>query len=109
MSTGDVHRWYNRPSWQRRRAYQLQCEPLCKFCLQRGRVEPATVADHIDAHAGDYNKFRLGALQSLCATCHSSTKAVIEKRGYDVAIGADGVPLDPKHPVYTAARSARNH
>jgi hypothetical protein len=42
----------------------------------------------------------LGELQSLCFACHNSTKKKIEQRGYDPAIGADGLPLDPKHPVY---------
>jgi len=42
----------------------------------------------------------LGALQSLCAHCHSSTKAIVEKRGHDPAIGADGWPIDPRHPIY---------
>ena len=60
------------------------------MCLQQDRIVPATVVDHIEPHRGDYTKFRLGALQSLCAHCHSSTKAIIEQRGYDPAIGADG-------------------
>jgi hypothetical protein len=56
------------------------------------------LADHVEPHRGDYNKFRLGRLQSLCAHCHSSTKAIVEKRGYDPTIGTDG--LDPRHPIY---------
>jgi 5-methylcytosine-specific restriction enzyme A len=70
------------------------------MCLKEGRTTPATCVDHVEPHKGDYNKFVLGKLQSLCATCHSSTKAIVEKRGYDTAIGADGMPLDPRHPVF---------
>jgi len=65
-----------------------------------GRIVPATCVDHIEPHRGDYTKFRLGQLQSLCASCHNSTKKIIERRGYDPAIGADGMPLDPRHPIY---------
>src|SRR6516165_8592458 len=94
------HSWYKRANWQRRRAHQLQIEPLCRLCVKEGRLTPATVADHVEPHGGDFNKFRLGALQSLCAHCHSSTKAIVEKRGYDSEIGADDMPLDPRHPIY---------
>jgi hypothetical protein len=41
-----------------------------------------------------------GALQSLCAHCHSSRKQSIERRGYDTAVGIDGWPIDPRHPCY---------
>jgi 5-methylcytosine-specific restriction endonuclease McrA len=68
--------------------------------LKRGLVVPATVADHINPHDGDWNRFMLDPLQSLCASCHSSAKAIIDKRGYAVDIGPDGWPLDPKHPAY---------
>src|SRR5215831_4332480 len=71
-----------------------------QLCLAAGRLTTATCIDHVEPHRDDYTKFRLGRLERLCARCHSSTKAVIEQRGYDVAIGADGMPLDPKHPVY---------
>ena len=90
--------WYNRAGWQHRRAHQLRLRPLCEQCEREGRLTPATVADHVTPHKGDYMQFRLGRLQSLCARCHSSTKAIIETRGYDPAIGADGMPLDPRHP-----------
>jgi len=94
------HGWYKRMNGLRRRAYQLQAEPLCRLCAQEGRLTPATVVDHVTPHKGDYNSFRLGALQSLCARCHSSTKAIVEKRGYDPAVGADGWPIDRRHPLY---------
>jgi hypothetical protein len=72
-----------------------------RFHVLEGRPDHACdLRRHVEPHKGDYNKFVLGKLQSLCATCHSSTKAIVEKRGYDTAIGADGMPLDPRHPVY---------
>src|SRR5262249_12406729 len=42
---------------------------------EAGRVTPATVADHIESHRGDFNAFRLGQLRSLCADCHNSLDA----------------------------------
>jgi len=68
--------------------------------LADGKVEPATVADHIEPHHGNANAFWLGKLQSLCRHWHESRKKFVERRGYDKAIGLDGWPIDPRHPVY---------
>ena len=80
--------------------YQLQVEPLCRMCKSEGRLTAASAADHVIPHRGDINSFWLGELQSLCTFHHNSTKKIIEQRGYDPAIGADGWPLDRRHPVY---------
>jgi hypothetical protein len=87
--------------WRKRARYQLQIEPLCRMCASEGRITAASVADHVIPHRGDINSFWLGELQSLCAHCHSSTKAEIERRGYSTAIGLDGMPLDKNHPCYS--------
>jgi len=96
-------------------------EPLCAFCLKEKRLTPATVADHVFPHRGDYNKFMTGRLQSLCVECHNIKKQKIEqllfkkqrppvdlksycsalkrkRLGYDTAVGVDGWPTDPNHP-----------
>jgi len=91
---------YRSSRWGRIRKAQLSEHPLCKFCLEQGRVTPATIADHVDPHRGDINKFWLGKVQSLCLQCHVSTKHFIELNGYRPDIGLDGYPLDPRHPVY---------
>ena len=52
----DIHRWYCTAGWQRRRAHQLMIEPLCRLCLEAGRVTPATVADHVEPHRGDLTR-----------------------------------------------------
>lgn len=87
-------------AWQRRRAYQLSIEPLCRMCASIGRVTPATVADHIDRHGNDPELFASGALQSLCARHHNSEKQRYEKSGDTTIRGCDlrGRPLDPAHP-----------
>jgi|AmaraimetFIIA100_FD_contig_81_720863_length_1493_multi_3_in_0_out_0_1 hypothetical protein len=87
--------------WKRRARLQLQMQPLCEMCLREGRGPvPARVADHVEPHGGDANKFILGRLQSLCVPCHSGRKQSIEKLGYDKTVGVDGWPVDPNHPVY---------
>jgi 5-methylcytosine-specific restriction enzyme A len=91
--------WYCLERWRRRRRAQLLREPLCAFCLKRGLVTPATIADHITPHRGDWNAFILGALQSLCKPCHDSSKKVEERRGYLPDVGPDGWPTDPRHPA----------
>ena len=91
---------YGRAQWQRLRKHQLAIEPLCRFCQQLGKVEPATVVDHVVPHRGDVNAFMLGALQSLCKPCHDRFKQYQEHRGYMPGAGLDGMPLDPNHPAY---------
>jgi 5-methylcytosine-specific restriction enzyme A len=95
------HAWYSLPRWIRRAKAQRRREPLCVECLRKGLAVPADVADHIEPHKGDPNKFWLGALQSLCHQCHSRHKQSFEVRGHSLEIGLDGFPVDAKHPAYT--------
>jgi hypothetical protein len=71
--------------------------------LTEGKITPARIADHIEPHRDDPMKFWRGALQSLCSNCHESRKKHIENRGFDRTIGADGWPIDLRHPVYKKA------
>lgn len=74
-------RWYGLKAWSDRRRDQLAREPLCKMHLDRnGEHVPATVADHVEPHREDPERFWHGELQSLCATCHSSIKQREETR-----------------------------
>ena len=95
----DWDRFYGTTYWQRRRRLQLRTFPLCRFCLAGGVTTAATVVDHVAPHKGNWNLFVLGELQSLCAPCHDSRKAIIELRGYDITVDQDGWPLDPRHPA----------
>jgi hypothetical protein len=47
---------------------QLRAQP--RQVLPKGKITPATVADHIERHKGDSMRFVIGRLQSLCAQCH---------------------------------------
>jgi hypothetical protein len=87
--------WYATRRWRNRRRWQLHISPLCAMCLTRGKTTPATIADHVVSHHGDWNKFLLGELQSLCELCHNSSK----RRGFSGDVDDDGWPVDPQHPA----------
>jgi 5-methylcytosine-specific restriction protein A len=73
-------KWYASKAWRQRRAMQLASDPLCAMHLTRGEVVAATVADHVQPHREDWSRFWDGALQSLCAGCHSRDKQREEAR-----------------------------
>lgn len=74
--------WYKKASWKKLRLWQLQREPLCRFCKKKGIITPATVCDHRTPHKGNIDLFfDKGNLQSLCKFCHDGTKQKIEKSG----------------------------
>ena len=89
--------WYKTASWRQRRAEQLAREPFCRFCDAAGLSVLASVADHVEPHRGDWQRFN-GPLQSLCSTCHSRSKQRAENAGYDMTVGADGYPIANGHP-----------
>lgn len=61
--------------WQKARNRFLRNNPLCVYCKAIGRVEVATVVDHIIPHKGDQLVFwDESNWQSLCSNCHSSVK-----------------------------------
>jgi hypothetical protein len=72
--------------------------------MAQGYNTVATIVDHVVPHRGDRNSFVLGQLQSLCESCHNSVKQNVERHGFDRTIGLDGMPIDPRHPVYTSKR-----
>lgn len=89
---------YNSRSWKVQRLEHLRRWPWCKYCLDQGRKIPATVVDHIKPHRGNTELFfdRLN-WQSLCKTCHDSTKQRFEKSGVIQGCDANGTPVDPRH------------
>lgn len=79
--------------WRKLRKMHLQANPVCVFCETHGRVVLATVVDHITPHKGDRRLlYDPHNLQSLCKTCHDSTKQKME-RGTLRRVGIDGLPL----------------
>lgn len=73
-------RWYHWARWKRRRLQQLQSAPLCAYCEREDRTTLAEIADHIEPHREDWDRFWFGKLQSLCWPCHSGTKQREEAR-----------------------------
>lgn len=88
-SAGKFSAWYTTPRWRALRARQLRLQPLCVFCQKAGRITEATVCDHVEPHRGDEARFWAGPFQSLCQSCHSSTKQRMEQGGRR-AIGGSG-------------------
>lgn len=88
---------YGTARWQRVRARQLASEPLCAYCDRRGKVTAATVCDHVNGHpAGETEEmFWTGPFRSLCASCHSGTKALEERGKREKGCNVDGWPLAP--------------
>ncbi len=114
--SGNPHRrLYNSTRWRKMRAAHLKTEPICRYCKARGFVNDGTrtatgaqqtigrrrslIADHIEQHHGDPEKFWNGELQTLCADHHDIAKQGEEHRGYSTQIGDDGWPVDSRHPA----------
>ena len=75
----------------------------CNAHLQADWDHPrSAVVHHIKAHKGDLELFfDLDNLQSVCWTCHNGDIQSTDARRYDSTIGADGWPIDQRHPVHS--------
>lgn len=92
--------WYKTARWQSLRQVVFARDLFT--CQRCGRLLPdgAAVADHRTAHKGDAALFWDAAnVQTLCKPCHDGAKQSEEARGYSTEIGADGFPIDPRHPA----------
>lgn len=68
-------RGYDR-KWRRARAAYLAAHPLCAECGKHGRLEPATVIDHVVPHKGDSSRFwDQSNWQPMCKRCHDRKTA----------------------------------
>ncbi|AGO56570.1 hypothetical protein SOD_c36120 [Serratia plymuthica 4Rx13] len=93
--------------WQAERLVFLRANPLCVMCQQMGRIEAATVVDHIVPHRMKEAKtpeemkkaqhffWSRKNWQGLCKPHHDSTKQRMEKTGKVIGCSPDGLPLDP--------------
>lgn len=70
------------------------------MCAAAGVTTRAIVADHLQPHRGNAVRFWNGPFQSLCSHHHNSAKQRLERLGYSPELGADGLPVDPRHPFY---------
>ncbi|MDW4550872.1 HNH endonuclease [Defluviimonas sp. D31] len=119
MPRHDPRPWrhlYKTAAWRRLAAAQKARAPLCAACLTRGFANDGSltsagapqpdprrrflVADHRIPHRGDVALFHdPDNLQTLCPDDHDRNKQREEVRGYSEERGADGWPLDPRHPA----------
>lgn len=85
---------------------------MCVMCQQLGRLQLATVVDHIHPHklgqaieSGDSDAIAAARRrfwdrdnwQALCKGCHDAGKQTQDRTGRVRGAGADGVPIDPSH------------
>ena len=99
-SSDDI-RLYNTVRWHKLRLWKLTRDPLCRYCLEIGRVTGADTVDHVKPHKGDTKLFwDSNNLQSLCSTCHNSVAQEKDKKGYAMGYGLDGYPIDSNHPFH---------
>ena len=92
-------RMYDSVRWRKARARHLDEHPLCVMCERQGITTAASVVDHIKEHKGDYDLFwDPKNRQSLCPSCHSGWKRILEHHGHSQAADVDGIPLDHNHP-----------
>jgi 5-methylcytosine-specific restriction endonuclease McrA len=77
--------------WQSARKRFLMSNPICAMCQAQGRLEFATVVDHIKPHEGDQALFWDEAnWQALCKAHHDSDKKLSEHGRERLTFDADG-------------------
>lgn len=64
--------FYDSTAWRELRARVLALEPLCRMCANMGRVEGATMVDHILEISLGGKALDINNLQPLCMSCHRS-------------------------------------
>lgn len=96
----EYRRLYNRAAWAKLRDAQLLRQPLCEYCLDRGKVTEAKVVNHRIPHRGDLDLFHdPDNLESTCAPCHDNTVRQVELWGYHNRVSETGWPVDRRHPA----------
>lgn len=74
--TDGYYRLYNSRTWRKGRLMHLAHEPLCRVCMEHGRVTAGVEVDHIIPHKGDPELFRdPDNWQTLCHFHHSQKTA----------------------------------
>lgn len=64
------------------------------MCQRMGRIEEATICDHITPHKGDVVAFYAGPFASLCKPCHDGAKQAQDKTGKVRGCDINGMPFN---------------
>lgn len=89
------------------RAYR-KANPLCLGCQAVGRLEPATVVDHIEPHKGDATRFwDVANWQPACSWHHSNVKQQLERLFEIGAINRADLKLDSRKARELTRRTPR--
>ena len=83
MSKQHIHR-----RWTEASKYVLAEEPLCRHCMEQGRITQATEVDHIVELRDGGAFLDRDNLQPLCSECHDAK--TYKRRGFTL----DGTPID---------------
>ena len=74
-------------------------KPLLKTHIASNRGLTEAVVHHKKPRKGNLTLFHDPSnLKAVCWSCHSGAIQSEEALGYDATIGADGWPVDDKHP-----------
>lgn len=73
-------KFYQTSRWRNDRKAHLTANPLCVHCQAEGRVEPATVSDHIVPIEQGGDPWDWANRQGLCASHHNKKSAKERKR-----------------------------
>jgi 5-methylcytosine-specific restriction enzyme A len=100
---GPAHALYKTSRWcHPRRGLRVQALVRDAYrCQSCGRTEHSSRlhAHHVVPHKGDPALFfDLSNITTLCEDCHNIEARQVETIGYSLALGSDGLPLDPMHP-----------
>ena len=76
------------------RAQLLKREPLCRLCLAKGRVTPATIADHVTPIAKGGAVYDITNMQPVCRGCHDAKTLRDQGKRVRPTIGVNGWPVE---------------
>ena len=79
---------------------QYHCQ-RCRVIFTGGRSDPrSAIVHHNQPHKRDMTLFYdTDNLEAVCWSCHSGAIQSAEALGYDMQVGNNGWPIDPKYPM----------
>lgn len=95
-------------AWDKASIAYRKANPLCLGCQAMGRLEPATVVDHVQPHKGNAALFWDEAnWQPACTWHHSNVKQQLEALHEQGAIPLADLRLDSRRALELARRTPR--